>query len=320
MAGGRGSGLDCGTFLRCRPCPCSETSLTSICSLLRIFAAVVKCGGFTAAQAELNMSQSNISMHIGSLEKRLGYRLCERGKGGFRLTAKGQRILDAAQSMFDAIGLFRDQAQALSGNLVGELYIGLADNVATLPEARFGEALAAFHRRDQDVQLNLYVNSPTELELAVIDGQLDLAVSYFSRARPSLDYLPLYTEEIGVFCGERHPLFSAPQPTLEQIADCDWVMHGFLPENQVLPLRPQRSRAMAHHMEAVAHAVLAGTHLGYLPTHYAQIWIERGRMKALQPEHLRYDVTHSMITYAGRPRSEAARAFVEDLLSVHGLG
>ncbi|MCH3064036.1 LysR family transcriptional regulator, partial [Listeria monocytogenes] len=53
--------------------------------LLRIFACVVKCGGFTAAQAELNMSQSNISMHIASLEKRLGYRLCERGTGGFRL-------------------------------------------------------------------------------------------------------------------------------------------------------------------------------------------------------------------------------------------
>ena len=42
--------------------------------LLRIFSVVVKCGGFTAAQAELNMSQSNISMHISSLEKRLGYR------------------------------------------------------------------------------------------------------------------------------------------------------------------------------------------------------------------------------------------------------
>ena len=56
--------------------------------------------------------------------------------------------------MFDAIGLFRDQAQALSGRL-GELYLGLADNLATLPQARFGDALARFQRRDQDVQLNL---------------------------------------------------------------------------------------------------------------------------------------------------------------------
>ncbi|MEP9315839.1 LysR family transcriptional regulator [Pseudomonas sp. LABIM340] len=287
--------------------------------LLRIFASVVKCGGFTAAQAELNMSQSNISMHIGSLEKRLGYRLCERGKGGFRLTAKGQRILEASQTMFDAIGLFRDQAQALSGQLVGELYLGLADNVTTLPQARFDETLAAFHGREHDVQLNLYVNSPTELELAVIDGQLDLAISYFSRTRPTLDYLPLYTEEIGVFCGERHPLFSARKPTLKQIAEYNWVRHGFLPADQELPFRPERSSATAHHMEAVAHSVLAGTHLGYLPTHYANIWVERGRMKPLLPEKLCYEVTHSMITYAGRPRSEAARAFIEDLLSVHGL-
>ncbi|PXC01027.1 LysR family transcriptional regulator, partial [Pseudomonas aeruginosa] len=221
--------------------------------LLRIFACVVKCGGFTAAQAELNMSQSNISMHIASLEKRLGYRLCERGKGGFRLTAKGRRVLEASRTMFDAIGLFRDQAQALSGRLVGELYLGLADNLATLPQARFGDALARFQRRDQDVQLNLFVNSPTELELAVIEGELDLAISYFSRSRPSLEYRPLYREEIGVFCGDRHPLFAEAQPTLERIAACDWVMHGFLPENLVLPLRPSRSRATAYHMEAVAH-------------------------------------------------------------------
>lgn len=287
--------------------------------LLRIFTTVVRCGGFTAAQAELNMSQSNISMQIGSLEQRLGYRLCERGKGGFRLTAKGKRILEASQAMFEAIGLFRDEAQGLSGNLVGDLYVGMADNVATLPQARFGEALARFHQREQDVQLNLYVNSPTELELAVIDGQLDLAVSYFSRSRASLEYLPLYNEEIGVFCGDRHPLFKEADPDLQRIAGCNWISHGFLPENQDLPLRPLCSRATAYHMEAVAHAVLAGTHLGYLPTHYAQIWIERGRMRALQPQRLKYEVVHSMITYSGRPRSEAARAFVEDLLAVHGL-
>ena len=44
--------------------------------------------------------------------------------------------------MFDAIGLFRDQAQALSDVWSGELYLGLADNLATLPLARFGDALA----------------------------------------------------------------------------------------------------------------------------------------------------------------------------------
>jgi DNA-binding transcriptional LysR family regulator len=87
--------------------------------LLRIFAIVVKCAGFTAAQAELNMSQSNISTHISSLEKRLGYRICERGKGGFRLTEKGQRILKASAALFGAVDAFRDETSIKIHMFVG---------------------------------------------------------------------------------------------------------------------------------------------------------------------------------------------------------
>ncbi len=57
--------------------------------LLRVFEAVVKNGGFTAAQGELNISQSTISNHITALEQRLGVTLHQRGRGGFWLTDKG---------------------------------------------------------------------------------------------------------------------------------------------------------------------------------------------------------------------------------------
>ncbi|MND77538.1 HTH-type transcriptional regulator CynR [compost metagenome] len=285
--------------------------------LLRIFSVVVKCGGFTAAQAELNMSQSNISMQISGLEKRLGYRICERGKGGFRLTEKGQRILQAASTLFGAVDAFRNEAQDLSGRLVGDLYLGLADNIATLPTARIDAAIARFYQREHDMHLHIFVNSPTELELAVIDGQLDMAISYFSRPLPTLAYHPLYSEEIGVFCGHQHPLFGVEQPTMEQLMASDWIKHGFLPADQTLPITPERASATAHHMEAVAHAVLAGTHLGYLPAHYARPWLLDGQMRALRPETLRYEVQHSMITHVGHPQSEAVRAFIDDLLAEH---
>ncbi|WPN44813.1 MULTISPECIES: LysR family transcriptional regulator [unclassified Pseudomonas] len=287
--------------------------------LLRIFSIVVKCGGFTAAQAELNMSQSNISTHISSLEKRLGYRICERGKGGFRLTEKGQRILKASSALFGAVDAFRDEAQDLAGRLVGDLYLGLADNIATLPAARIDAAIARFYQREHDMHLHIFVNSPTELERAVIDGQLDMAISYFSRPLPTLAYQPLYSEEIGIFCGLKHPLFSVDSPSLEQLRACDWITHGFLPADQVLPVAAQRASATAHHMEAVAHGVLAGTHLGYLPAHYARPWLQSGQMRALHPETLHYEVQHSMITHVGHPQSEAVRAFVSDLLAEHGL-
>ncbi|HEF4760911.1 TPA: LysR family transcriptional regulator [Pseudomonas putida] len=287
--------------------------------LLRIFSIVVKCGGFTAAQAELNMSQSNISTHISGLEKRLGYRICERGKGGFRLTEKGQRILKASSALFGAVDAFRDEAQDLAGRLVGDLYLGLADNIATLPAARIDAAIARFYQREHDMHVHIFVNSPTELELAVIDGQLDLAISYFSRPLPTLAYQPLYKEEIGIFCGDKHPLFGVSAPSVEQLQAYDWIKHGFLPTDQVLPVTPERASATAHHMEAVAHGVLAGTHLGYLPAHYARPWLESGQMRALQPQTLCYEVQHSMISHVGHPQSEAVRAFIEDLLAEHNL-
>ncbi|PKO81130.1 MAG: LysR family transcriptional regulator, partial [Betaproteobacteria bacterium HGW-Betaproteobacteria-13] len=40
--------------------------------LLRVFDVVVRCGGLSAAQAELNVGQSTISMQLAQLEVRLG--------------------------------------------------------------------------------------------------------------------------------------------------------------------------------------------------------------------------------------------------------
>ncbi len=61
--------------------------------LLRVFAKVVEAGGFSAAQIELNVSQSTISTHMTALEQRLGVRLCERGRAGFQPHRKGQADL-----------------------------------------------------------------------------------------------------------------------------------------------------------------------------------------------------------------------------------
>ena len=64
--------------------------------LLKVFAKVVEAGGFSAAQIDLNISQSTISTHMTSLEQRLGVRLCERGRSGFHLTERGKLIYQEA--------------------------------------------------------------------------------------------------------------------------------------------------------------------------------------------------------------------------------
>lgn len=287
--------------------------------LLRIFASVVRRGGFSAAQDELGMGQSTISTHIASLETRLGYRLCERGKSGFRLTEKGRRVLEHSQALFAALGDFRDQVQSLAGRLVGELRIGLADNIATLPEARIHEALARFNRRDQDVRLHLSIDSSSALERQVLAGELHLAIACFARKLPSLRYRPLYHERVAVFCGRGHPLFDCDKPRQADLEACAWVRYGYAQADVQLPADPQRCTALASNMEAVVHAVRAGTHLGYLPTHYAQRWVDQGAMRALLADQLGYGISHSLLLRDEPAHNQALQALVEDLCTVHAV-
>ncbi|MFT3972142.1 MAG: LysR family transcriptional regulator [Amaricoccus sp.] len=59
-------------------------------ALLRDFAEIAAAGGITAAEGRLGKGKSAISLGLTKLESRLGLRLCERGRSGFRLTERGE--------------------------------------------------------------------------------------------------------------------------------------------------------------------------------------------------------------------------------------
>jgi LysR family transcriptional regulator, transcriptional activator for bauABCD operon len=52
--------------------------------LLTILRTIVECRGLAKAQDVLGMSQSSVSAGLNELEERLGLRLCNRGRSGFR--------------------------------------------------------------------------------------------------------------------------------------------------------------------------------------------------------------------------------------------
>lgn len=58
---------------------------------LKVFAAVVESGNFTAAASSLGLSQPAVSQNISELEKDLGVRLFDRStRGEVRLTEQGR--------------------------------------------------------------------------------------------------------------------------------------------------------------------------------------------------------------------------------------
>ena len=70
---------------------------------VRAFEAAARTENFTAAAAELGMTQAAVSYQVKSLEERLGSPLFVRERGRARLTPLGARLLPALTSAFDSI-------------------------------------------------------------------------------------------------------------------------------------------------------------------------------------------------------------------------
>jgi DNA-binding transcriptional LysR family regulator len=270
--------------------------------LLRLFNTVVDCGGFSAAEVELNISRAAISLHMADLERRLGLRLCRRGRAGFRLTDEGRAVHEAALRLLAALESFRGEINSMHARLRGELNIGITANLVTLPRMRVTDALRGLKARGPEVRVNIRMIPPNEIERGVLDGRLHVGVVPAGRLLPGLETFPLYDEESELYCGNGHPLFALPDSavTVAMLEAADAVAPSHA---TALPLQPTLNiTATATDREGAAFLILTGCYLGFLPTHFARQWVDQGAMRALLPGAYRYRLDfHAIIQKGAQP-------------------
>ncbi|HLA31907.1 MAG TPA: LysR family transcriptional regulator [Pseudomonas sp.] len=288
--------------------------------LLRLFITVVECGGFSAAQGELGVGQSTISTQMAKLETRLGFRLCERGKAGFRLTPKGEHVLSATRKLFGAIETFKGEAQGMADKLLGELHIGLSEGLSATVLECVAEAIRRFRGRNQAVQIELLTAMPAELERRLLQDQLQLAIGYFSGNQSALDYRPLFGERQVLYCAQGHPLFAQAQVSLADLQQADRVHHPYRFIQVSEPFQSAPSSALTEQVDGVLAFILSGQHIGYLPEHIAAPWLASGRLRPLQAGSLGFEVQFHLASHRGQHPGDAQRAFVQDLLAAFAQG
>ena len=79
------------------------------------------------------------------------------------------------------------------------------------------------------------------------------------------------------------------------------------------PTVPMNTAATSYDMESIARFILSEHFIGYLPAHYAALWVERGEMRPLLPDRLNYDSVFEVATRKGAPKIGIVEAFLEDL-------
>lgn len=286
--------------------------------MLRIFCSIVDAGGFTAAQVPLNTSLSRLSVLVRDLEVRLGYSLCKRGKSGFQLTAEGEETYAAAQELFSNIGHFRQRTAVLSGRHRDLLRIGTVDSLITLEHSPVPAAIARLRAVQPSIHIDLQVMRPDELEQAVLEERIQVAIGAFHHRLSGLRYQALFEEEQHLYCGSGHPFFLRPDQdlTFEELSTADYVDRGYVAENKRPCELRFASAVSAYSMEAIALLILSDTYIGYLPTHYAASWVERGRLRSIMPQRLAYRSAFHCITRQGVEQKSSVNQFL-DVLTAH---
>jgi len=292
--------------------------------LLKVFRAVVEAGGFANAQAILNVGTSTISTQMAQLETRLGYVLCHRGRGGFKLTDKGEALYRLVIEFFQSVHNFEMQAGALRGGMDGQLRIGFIDNIINDPHSPFRPAVETFRRHPRNnARLLLEVLTPHELERALQEHRIDVAVGVFYSRLQGLAYEPLYLQREVLVCHRGHPLASITDDAelAVQLPSSPKVLRSFLGTQEFPFASPGGETMIASisHIEAAALLILTSDCIGFLPEHYAQSWIDSGELVMLLPQQLYRETQFSMATRADQLRPPPAlQAFLGCLRAAKG--
>lgn len=284
--------------------------------LLRMFHVIAQCGGFSSAQAQLNLSQSAISTQMAQLEARLGCRLCERGRGVFKLTNHGKAVIRASEKLFGALEDFRADVAESQGRLTGELRLGLIDNSVTHDSPLIRDAIAGFARLAPEAKISIYVGGAVELEQQVLDDRLHIGIGLFHHHLESLDYTPLFDEDHMLYCSSSHQFFELNDNDISanELNAARYVSWGYgegLPGWQ--PPFPFNEVASSPYIEGAAYLVLSGLYVGYLPTHFADFWVRKDVMRPLLPELTQRSVRFSLVKRKSARISRLMKVFLQEI-------
>lgn len=289
--------------------------------LLRLFVAVVECGGFSGAQAQLNVGASTISTQMAALECRLGMRLCNRGRVGFSVTDKGRRVYAAAKRLENAIDEIRCDIGELRGKLIGELNIGVVGSTITCRDFKLDDSIALFSKRDHAVHLKMHTLDPVVIEKKILDGNIQIGIGDFFNLVPSLSYEKLFCERHNLYCSVRHPLYSRAPSRLrgEDIRKAHYVTTGYLPPRRAALPTKLTAIATASDMEAMLIMIRSGAFIGHLPEHYAESYVLDGELRSLMPEVFGFVSEFKFVIRRGLDNTSAVKTFVDDLRFAHGM-
>jgi DNA-binding transcriptional LysR family regulator len=284
---------------------------------LRAFAALARAGTFSAAAAELAISQPAVSKHIAALEAELGALLVERVGRGSRLTAGGRFL---APYVLRAEALLAQGARgvaAFGANGATTLRLAASGTPGTYLLPR---AIAKFQAASPTAELSVEMGTSAEVADLVRLHRVELGIVGGYADAPELQAEPL-AEDVVVVVGppalgasrlSRRQLSEATWITREEGSATRWALETAWSDLGIVP----RRRLALPSWEAVKLACAAGAGIAACSRLAIAIELKAGTLAILDVPRWNVRRTISLLTAEGVPPSLAAAQFATILREV----
>jgi len=173
-------------------------------SQLEYFVETARREHITQTAEALNITQPALSKSIARLEEDLGVRLFDRDGKNIRLNECGQVALGYAERLLYSLTDMRSVLSELASGQAGKICIG-----SSFPSQEPNwllEAVRSFALDRPDVSFQLTQRSSQQLQSALENREIDIAVSSVPIRSADIVWDPLFEEPMGVILSEDHPL------------------------------------------------------------------------------------------------------------------
>ncbi|MGY6695510.1 MAG: LysR family transcriptional regulator [Roseinatronobacter sp.] len=258
-------------------------------NLLRSFVIMAEARSITDAAQQLRLTQPSVSTALKKLENHIGKRLIDRAPGRYELTRAGTMLYREAVEIHGAVHRLSTLMRDMTDDVRGHVRIAVASHVVC---PLFDQVLADFHARHPHATLSISVLGSSAALASVTARTASFAICLVHRRDPKIEYLRLYREFFGLFCGPPHPLFGRSDLRQTDLAGHAAVsfetdrLHDALRSVTLLRAESELSERIigtSSHLEEVRRMVIAGLGIGPLPLHVVARDVQDGLLWRLPP-------------------------------------
>lgn len=268
---------------------------------LRVVLAVAAEGSLSGAGRRLGISHATVFRHLGEVEQRLGVRLFERQRGGYRPTAAGEAAAEAARRVEAEVLEVERRLAGQDLRPAGSLRVTTTDSLLC---GAFSSTFAAFRRAYPEIALEVALSNQ---QFSLSRREADIALRPSSAPPENLVGRHIATIEQTVY---GHRDLVARQGPAAALREADWIgpdeamTYRTLERWMATEGHDRRCRYRIDSMLAMAAAAAEGAGLSVLPCYLGDADARLVRLGPPVPELASelWLLTHPDLRHAARVR------------------